>query len=99
MTSMIVKSNYYREDDFGQEANIGDIIVYTERNYLNIAYILGFTEKGMYISFSEDHYQELNKQTERRYLLMRFHKFKVLEKNNVIPDILKPFCYFHQMKQ
>ena len=32
----------------------------------------------------------------KRYL--RYISFKVIEKQKVIPDILKPFCYFHQIR-
>ena len=91
------------KDTFGDEVNIGDIIAYASGGTLCVAQVLGFTPKGIYIS--TDHYKNRNRNSiygpvdqhnSKRYL--RYLSFKVIEKQKAIPDILKPFCYFHQMR-
>ena len=91
------------KDAFGDEVDIGDIIAYASGGTLCVAQVLGFTPMGIYISTDYNNtlkYNRINAPVElhnsRRYL--RWLSFKVIEKQKVIPDILKPFCYFHQMR-
>ena len=105
--NMIAKSNSSfdkNKDSFGDNVDIGDIIAYASGGTLCLAQVLGFTPNGIYIStchIKNRTYNMINTPVEqhnsKRYL--RYISFKVIEKQKVIPDILKPFCYFHQMKQ
>ena len=102
--NMTAKNKPYHlsKDSFNDDANIGDIIAYASGGTLCLAQILGFTPMGIYISTHYDEkrgYNRINSPIEqhdsRRYL--RWISFKVIEKQKAIPDVLKPFCYFHQM--
>lgn len=104
--NMIAKSNSSfkkSKDAFGDTVDIGDIIAYASGGTLCVAQVLGFTPMGIYISTHYDEkrrYNRINSPVEqhdsKRYL--RYISFKVIEKQKVIPDILKPFCYFHQIR-
>lgn len=95
-----VKNNefVYKKDHWGEEADIGDIIVYSGGSQLHTGYILGFTKNGIYIStldgLSWKSHLLINHNS-RKYF--RYICFKIVEKNTEIPEALKPFCYFHQM--
>ena len=98
------KPYHFSKDKFNDDANVGDIIAYASGGTLCLAQILGFTPNGIYISTCHNKnrtYNMINTPVEqhnsKRYL--RYISFKVIEKQKVISDILKPFCYFHQMKQ
>ena len=103
--NMTAKSNSAFDkgiDSFGDEVDIGDIIAYASGGTLCVAQVLGFTPMGIYISTCHHEtrrYNMINRPVEqhnsKRYL--RYISFKVIEKQKVIPDILKPFCYFHQI--
>ena len=91
------------KDSFGDEVDIGDIIAYASGGTLCVAQVLGFTPNGIYISTDYDKIRDYNRphtpvdqHNSKRYL--RWLSFKVIEKQRVIPDILKPFCYFHQIR-
>ena len=93
----------FSKDSFNDDANVGDIIAYASGGTLCLAQILGFTPNGIYIStchIKNRTYNMINTPVEqhnsKRYL--RYISFKVIEKQKVIPDILKPFCYFHQIR-
>ena len=104
--NMTAKSNSSFDkdtDSFGDRVDIGDIIAYASGGTLCVAQVLGFTPKGIYISTDYDKNRKYNRlytpveqHNSKRYL--RWLSFKVIEKQKVIPDILKPFCYFHQMR-
>ena len=104
--NMIVKSNSSfkkSKDSFGDEVDIGDIIAYASGGTLCVAQVLGFTPNGIYISTHYDktrnyhrNYTSVDQHNSKRYL--RWISFKVIEKQKAIPDILKPFCYFHQIR-
>ena len=104
--NMIVKSNSSfkkSKNSFGDEVDIGDIIAYASGGTLCVAQVLGFTPKGIYISTDYNKtrnynsiYGPVDQHNSKRY--MRWLSFKVIEKQRVIPDILKPFCYFHQIR-
>ena len=108
--NMIAKSNSSfkkSEDSFGDEVDIGDIIAYASGGTLCVAQVLGFTPNGIYISthygktrsYNRSYnriYTPVDEHNSKRYL--RYLSFKVIEKQRVIPDILKPFCYFHQIR-
>ena len=104
--NMIAKSNSSFDkgkDSFGDEVDIGDIIAYASGGTLCIAQVLGFTPNGIYISTDYNKTMKYNRimapidqHNSKRYL--RYISFKVIEKQKVIPDILKPFCYFHQIR-
>ena len=104
--NMIAKNNLHFDkdkDSFGDEVDIGDIIAYASGGTLCVAQVLGFTPMGIYISTDYDKNRNYNRiwtpldqHNSKRYL--RYLSFKVIEKQRVIPDILKPFCYFHQMR-
>ena len=104
--NMIAKSNSSFDkdtDSFGDEVNIGDIIAYASGGTLCVAQVLGFTPNGIYISTDYNKTMKYNRirtpvdqHNSKRYL--RYISFKVIEKQKVIPDILKPFCYFHQIR-
>ena len=90
-------------DSFGDDVDIGDIIAYASGGTLCLAQVLGFTPNGIYIStyhYETRRYNMINRPIDqhnsKRYL--RYINFKVIEKQKVIPDILKPFCYFHQIR-
>ena len=90
-------------DSFGDRVDIGDIIAYASGGTLCVAQVLGFTPNGIYISTDYDKNRNYNRictpvdqHNSKRYL--RYISFKVIEKQKVIPDILKPFCYFHQIR-
>ena len=98
------KPYHFSKDSFNDDANIGDIIAYASGGTLCLAQILGFTPNGIYIStchIKNRTYNMINTPVEqhnsKRYL--RYISFKVIEKQKPISDELKPFCYFHQMKQ
>ena len=105
--NMTAKSNSSFDkgkDSFGDDVDIGDIIAYASGGTLCVAQVLGFTPNGIYISTDYNNTMKYNRimapidqHNSKRYL--RYISFKVIEKQKVIPDILKPFCYFHQMKQ
>ena len=105
--NMTAKSNSSFDkdtDSFGDRVDIGDIIAYASGGTLCVAQVLGFTPNGIYISTDYNNTMKYNRimtpidqHNSKRYL--RYISFKVIEKQKVIPDILKPFCYFHQMKQ
>ena len=97
------KPYHFSKDSFNDDANVGDIIAYASGGTLCLAQILGFTPNGIYIStchIKNRTYNMINtpvdQHNSKRYL--RYISFKVIEKQKVIPDILKPFCYFHQMR-
>lgn len=104
--NMTAKSNssfYKSKDSFGDDVDIGDIIAYASGGTLCLAQVLGFTPNGIYIStwhHKNRRYNMINtpvdQHNSKRYL--RYISFKVIEKQKVIPDILKPFCYFHQIR-
>ena len=104
--NMTAKNNLHFDkdkDSFGDEVDIGDIIAYASGGTLCVAQVLGFTPMGIYISTDYDKNRNYNRiwtpldqHNSKRYL--RYLSFKVIEKQRVIPDILKPFCYFHQMR-
>ena len=104
--NMIAKSNSSFDkgvDSFGDDVDIGDIIAYASGGTLCIAQVLGFTPNGIYISTNHHENRRYNmintpvkQHNSKRYL--RYISFKVIEKQKVIPDILKPFCYFHQIR-
>ena len=104
--NMIAKNNSSfkkSKDVFGDEVDIGDIIAYASGGTLCVAQVLGFTPNGIYLSTCYDKTRNYNRITtpvdqhnSKRYL--RWISFKVIEKQKVIPDILKPFFYFHQMR-
>ena len=104
--NMTAKSNssfYKSKDSFGDDVDIGDIIAYASGGTLCIAQVLGFTPNGIYISTDYNKTMKYNRimspidqHNSKRYL--RYISFKVIEKQKVIPDILKPFCYFHQIR-
>lgn len=104
--NMIAKSNssFKRsEDSFGDKVDIGDIIAYASGGTLCVAQVLGFTPMGIYLSTHYDktrnynrNYTPVDEHNSKRYV--RWLSFKVIEKQRVIPDILKPFCYFHQIR-
>ena len=49
--STIAESDFrYKQDDFGEDANVGDIIIRAAGGYLIMSYILGFTKNGIYVS-------------------------------------------------
>ena len=90
------------KDSFNDDVNIGDIIAYASGGTLCVAQVLGFTPMGIYISTCHIKNRKYNiihtpidEHNSKRYL--RYISFKVIEKQKVIPDVLKPFCYFHQM--
>lgn len=91
------------KDSFNDDVNIGDIIAYASGGTLCVAQVLGFTPMGIYISTyynKTGKYNSINKPVDqhnsKRYL--RWLSFKVIEKQKAISDELKPFCYFHQMR-
>ena len=91
------------KDSFNDDVNIGDIIAYASGGTLCVAQVLGFTPMGIYISTCHIKNRKYNiihtpidEHNSKRYL--RYISFKVIEKQKVIPDVLKPFCYFHQMR-
>ena len=93
----------FSKDSFNDDVNVGDIIAYASNGTLCLAQVLGFTPNGIYIStchIKNRTYNMINTPVEqhnsKRYL--RYISFKVIEKQKVIPDILKPFCYFHQIR-
>ena len=97
------KPYHFSKDSFNDDANVGDIIAYASGGTLCLAQILGFTPNGIYISTNYNKTGNYNsicipidQHNSKRYL--RWLSFKVIEKQKVIPDILKPFCYFHQMR-
>ena len=104
--NMTAKSNSSFDkdtDSFGDRVDIGDIIAYASGGTLCVAQVLGFTPNGIYISTDYNKAMEynriktpVNQHNSKRYL--RYISFKVIEKQKVIPDILKPFCYFHQIR-
>ena len=104
--NMTAKSNSSfkkSKDAFGDTVDIGDIIAYASGGTLCVAQVLGFTPNGIYISTyynkTRNHNNicaPIDQHNSKRYL--RYISFKVIEKQKVIPDILKPFCYFHQMR-
>ena len=104
--NMIAKSNSSFDkdtDSFGDRVDIGDIIAYASGGTLCVAQVLGFTPNGIYISTDYNKAMKYNRimtpidqHNSKRYL--RYISFKVIEKQKVIPDILKPFCYFHQIR-
>lgn len=99
--STTVRSDFrYSKDAFGQDANIGDIIIRAVGSYLVMSYILGFTKNGIYVSENDKrHYYSnagLEEHNSKKYL--RYITFKIIEKNSVIPEILLPLCYLNQMK-
>ena len=101
--STIAKNKFkYSVDDFGTEVNVGDIIVYASGGQLYIGQVLGFTELAIYVSeYKKLHdkwkYRNLgiSEHNSKRYY--RYLSFKVIEKNAPISELLKPYCYFHQM--
>lgn len=98
--STIAGSDFrYKQDDFGEDANVGDIIVRAAGGYLIMSYILGFTKNGIYVSQSgkRNHYTNTNLADHNSRKYMRYINFKIVEKNSVIPEILLPLCYLNQM--
>ena len=103
--NMTAKSNSSFDkdtDSFGDRVDIGDIIAYASGGTLCVAQVLGFTPMGIYISTCHIKNRKYNiihtpidEHNSKRYL--RYISFKVIEKQKVIPDVLKPFCYFHQI--
>ena len=102
--NMIAKNKFkYSVDDFGTEVNVGDIIVYALSGHLYISQVLGFTELAIYVSEykkpnSRWRYRNLNISEHNSKKYYRWISFKVIEKNVPISELLKPFCYFHQMR-
>ena len=104
--NMTAKSNSSfdkSKDSFGDKVDIGDIIAYASNGTLCVAQVLGFTPMGIYLSSyynQNGRYHRPNipvdQHNSKRYL--RWLSFKVIEKQKIIPDILKPFCYFHQIR-
>jgi len=101
--STIAKNKFkYSVDSFGTEVNVGDIIVYASGGTLYISQVLGFTELAIYIS---DYKKPNNNWSFRNFNISehnskkycRWLSFKVIEKNAPISELLKPYCYFHQM--
>lgn len=101
--STIAKNKFrYSVDDFGTEVNVGDIIVYGIHSTLYIGQVLGFTELAIYISDYKKpnikwSYRNLNISEHNSKKYCRWLSFKVIEKNAPISELLKPYCYFHQM--
>ena len=98
--SMTVKNDgfLYKKDHWGEEADIGDVIVYSKGSLLYTGYILGFTKSGIYVSTVDGipwKSHLLRNHNSRKYF--RYICFKIVDKNTEIPEALKPFCYFHQM--
>lgn len=84
-----------KRDKFGQEASVGDIIIYAICSEVKKAYILGFTPMGIYISNSV--YDSIEKHDCKKYY--RYLSYAVIEKNTIIPKALEKYCYFHQMEK
>lgn len=92
----------YSVDSFGTEVNVGDIIVYASSGTLYIGQVLGFTELAIYVSEYKKpsirwSYRNLNISEHNSKKYCRWLSFKVIEKNAPISELLKPYCYFHQM--
>ena len=101
--NMIAKNKFkYSVDSFGTEVNVGDIIVYATHSTLYIGQVLGFTELAIYVSEYEKpnirwRYRNLSISEHNSKRYYRYLSFKVIEKNVPISELLKPYCYFHQM--
>ena len=101
--NMIAKNKFkYSVDSFGTEVNVGDIIVYSSNSTLYIGQVLGFTELAIYVSDYKKpnnnwRYRNLNISEHNSKRYYRYLSFKVIEKNAPISELLKPYCYFHQM--
>lgn len=101
--NMIAKNKFkYSVDSFGTEVNVGDIIVYASAGQLYIGQVLGFTELAIYVSEYKNpnnkwSYRNLNISEHNSKRYYRYLSFKVIEKNVPISELLKPYCYFHQI--
>lgn len=102
--STIAKNKFqYSVDSFGTEVNVGDIIVYASGGTLYISQVLGFTELAIYVSVYKKpnnrwRYRNLDISEHNSKKYYRWLSFKVIEKNVPISELLKPYCYFHQMQ-
>lgn len=96
MSMTVINNNnfIYKEDRFGQPANIGDLIVYAHGCELFEAFILGFTPKGLIISTSSKWRIPADEHDAKIY--KRWISFRVLESNRPLPEALKPLVYYQQ---
>lgn len=101
--NIIAKNKFrYDVDDFGTKVNVGDIIVYASGGQLYIGQVLGFTKLAIYVSDYKSpknkwRYRNLNISEHNSKRYYQWLSFKVIEKNVPISELLKPYCYFHQM--
>lgn len=98
----------FRKDIFGEELNIGNTVLIARYSEIYKAYVLGFTEKGIYlsrVSQSIKNYtwkcpsNDLARHNVKFYY--RYVNMVLYEKTTFIdlPDKLKPLCNHHQIKE
>ena len=103
--NMTAKNKYrYQRDLFNEDVDVGDLIIYASGSDLLTAYVLGLTELGINISkksgniIYNDNYSpwDVENHNDKKYL--RYINFKIIKKDNEIPEQLLQFCNKNQLR-